>query len=1206
MKRSRLCQILMRSALLPLLGVLTQPQLQLHAENEITAEQTEFFEARIRPVLAKQCYKCHSTESGKTKGGLLLDTKQAMLSGGDSGPVLVPGKPDESLILQALRYEDLEMPPTNKLGADIVADFETWIRSGAPDPRIAVAQPGRKTQPDPSQSLDFWAFQKPAIKQPADVQDSKWVRNEIDKYVLNGLEPKRLGHATEADRRTFIRRAYFDLIGLPPEPEAVQRFLKDDSPQAFERLIDELLASPHYGERWGRHWLDLARYAEDQAHTFKARMYPQGYLYRDWVVQAINDDMPYNDFLKMQIAGDLVDKNRPVTLAALGMFALGPVYYQDNGEKDQAMADEWDDRLDTLMRGTQALTVACARCHDHKFDPISMADYYGLAGIFASSEYAELPVVPEHVIRARRDADEKVAGQQLLIDTYRARLAPSVRLKLVDKISDYLIAAWELRPSPKDDKPKKKQVEEIARKNNLDAELLARWVAWLAADEGSGAIDQQRPYHKKWQELQATLANEKSPESARQLVRQFAGDLQKKVQSLLPEREPLQNRFGDNFAFISDSNRYIAEPGVIPLGNQFDDKKGTPLKTSITSDRFRAVATNNSLGVNRVVQGWGDSANIADGIRLNLKLLGSDSQTHGTVSNDAWSSESGGIRTEGKKCISDSPRTEQGIGMHANALITFDLDEIRKAGLIPAQNTMRFRVDRAGINDDAIGQGGRVHMAVVISKPHTDKSRYDAIIAAQLDGKTAKIIENDTVYYFEGELPKPLVADGKYSSFDLPVPPNARYVTMIVTGAGEPGEENTINSDHAVFSNVRLEYQPTDAQIAEFKKGQEAAKLAQADAATVRSDALLLSEMFDESGVLGLSADKIDGMLAPEQSTELQVLQAELAKRTKSAEAIAIPKAHTLTDGDGHDLKIYLSGDPKKQGEIAKRSIPAVLTGGKRQTFSTSGSGRLELADRLASEENPLTARVIVNRIWAGHFGFGLVRTLNNFGSLGEPPSHPELLDYLACRLVENDWSLKSIHREIMLSATYRQSSSGNTSNQEIDPENRLLWRMNRRRLEIEPWRDAVLAVTGQLDDRLGGPSGRLDDNFRRRTLYGSISRHKLDDLLRLFDFPDPNITSGQRTSTTVPLQQLFILNSEFMMKQATALANRLQKEAATDDARIRRAFDLLFNREPTADELTMAQDFLRSPMTDQKEKMTRLEQFSLALLGTNEFAYLD
>lgn len=544
--------------------------------------------------------------------------------------------------------------------------------------------------------------------------------------------------------------------------------------------------------------------------------------------------------------------------------------------------------------------------------------------------------------------------------------------------------------------------------------------------------------------------------------------------------------------------------------------------------------------------------------------------------------------------------------MHANALMTLDLDEIRRAGLVPAGQPMSFKVDRAGINDDSFGAGSSVHIAVLVSKPHRKDSTFDAIIAGYVDGQPAQVAENDTVYYFDGEIPEPIEADGRFVSFDVPIPADARYLTIAATGAQISESENTISSDHAVLSNARLMYEADAAQVAEVKIAPAVEELSDEEKSQRQMNATLLSELFDDRGVLGLPADQIGSLLEGEPAESLAAMSRELESRKKSSDAIKVTMAHALNDGTGRDLKIYLAGDPKKQGEVAQRGFPAIFTSGKRQAFDSHGSGRRELAEAIASADNPLTARVMVNRVWAGHFGSGIVRTLSNFGELGDRPSHPELLDFLAAGFMESGWSLKQLHREIMLSATYKQSSSGDEANMESDPENRLLWRMNRRRLEVEPWRDAVLSVSGQLNAEVGGPSSELNDSHRRRTLYGYISRHRLNDLLRLFDFPDPNITAGERTVTTVPLQQLFVLNSDFMVSQSRAFAARLQKDAATDEARINRAFELLFGRQPTADERAAAVEFLGVPATADGDKLSLLEQYCLALLGTNEFAFVD
>ncbi len=692
----------------------------------------EFFEKSIRPVLAENCFNCHGDR--KQKAGLRLDSRQALLTGGETGPAIVPGHPEQSLLLKALHYQDeLKMPPKGQLRDAEVAALTTWIKQGAPWPdskeAIRPIAPASNFKISPK-DRQFWSF-RPFADPPVPNSNDPWAKTAIDHFILAKLAEKQLRPLEAADKRTLIRRATFDLIGLPPKPEEVEAFLKDEAPDAFATVVDRLLASPHYGERWARHWLDVARYGEDQAHTFEARKYPQGFRYRDWLIKAFNDDMPYDRFVMEQIASDLLDlPDRQDNAAALGFFALGPVYYGDPKKLDQ-----YDDRIDTLSRGFLGLTVACARCHDHKFDPISTKDYYGLAGIIASSEYTEIPLV--------------------------------------------------------------------------------------------------------------------SPEEA----------------------------------------------------------------------------------------------------------------------------------------------------------------EKAKAALSAA-----------------------------------DKKKKNA--------------------------PPPY------------------------------------------------------------------------------------------------------------------------------------PHIHAIKEGKPVTLNVHIRGNPATLGELAPHGFLSILAGEKHDPF-TKGSGRLELAQAIASANNPLTARVMVNRIWKHHFGKGLVRTPSNFGALGEPPTHPELLDYLATRFIASGWSIKEMHRAIMLSEVYQTSSRFDAKQAEVDGDNKLVWHGNRRRLDVESWRDAMLAVSGNLDETVGGPSTDLAkaDN-RRRTLYGIVSRHELNPLLRLFDFPDPNITSDSRTITTVPLQQLFVLNSEFMVRNAKALSKRLVEQAPDDSARIRQAFLLLFGRPATERDLSLGMAFLSAEQDS--ATLTRWEQYAQVLLSANEFMFVD
>jgi hypothetical protein len=725
----------------------------------------------------------------------------------------------------------------------------------------------------------------------------------------------------------LIRRATFDLIGLPPTVEEVEAFAADGSPEAFAKVVDRLLANPHYGERWGRHWLDVARYGEDQAHTFEARMYPNGFKYRDWVVKALNEDMPYDRFVVEQVAGDLIEgPGREERLAALGFFALGPVYYGG------AVYDELDDRVDTLCRGFLGLTVACARCHDHKFDPIPTSDYYALAGIFSSTSYKEYPAVPAEMVEAydkgqaaiKAKTTEVAAYQKAEATRWSAATAASASTK-------YMVAAWTLinRRKAKLDLA----TADFAKAEGLEALFLDRWVKYLEPKP-----DDKRIYLARWRKL------------------------------------------------------VEAQDPKVDLS---------------TNEAIRA-----------------EVAKVAEVFQTYLKT------------------------------------------------------------------TQALR--------DAI------------------EAQRAALMAVSVEGS-----------------PPPTLA------------------------LGNP----------------------------------------EVDA---------LREVASDDGLFGLPGNQVEKHLTGEAKAGLRAKKAELETVKKEAPA-KYPVYHSLADGaKSANMKVFLRGNPSTPGAEAPRRFLSILSPEGSPPFATAGSGRLELARAIASADNPLTARVMVNRVWEHHFGRGLVATPSNFGQMGERPSHPALLDFLARQFVENGWSLKKLHREIMLSSTYQLAATNDPSDFEVDPANVSLWRANRRRLEVEPWRDAMLSVSGNLDPTIGGSSVDLNSpGNKRRTFYARVSRHSLDGLLRLFDFPDPNITSDKRTVTAVPLQQLFVLNSEFMERQAKALAARLTSGDGDDSAKVRRAFPLLFARAATDREVALAVDFLNS--TDEaKPTLSRWEQYAQVLLGSNEFLFVD
>lgn len=860
------------------------------------ADKIAFFEAKIRPVLVENCLKCH----GETKqnGKLRLDSKSGVLKGGISGPAVVPGKARESLLIKAIRHADpdLAMPSKEKKLSDaIIADFEKWIDAGAADPRDGK-QPAVAEGIDWKKARAFWSFQPPKMPTVPAVQNTAWAKTPIDRFILAKLEAQNLTPVRAAGKRELIRRATFDLTGLPPTPEEVDAFLKDTSADSFAKVVDRLLASPHYGERWGRYWLDVARYAEDQAHTFAVVPNTNAWRYRDWVIDALNEDMPYDRFVRLQIAADIIEKDdaaRIKHLPALGLFGLGAQYYK-NTDAAKAAADELDDRVDTLTRGFLGLTVSCARCHDHKFDPIPQIDYYSLAGIFTSCKLSNLPLGDSAKVKRMEETQARIKKLDADVKEFlRKEKAQRAEAK-VEELPKYLLASWKYQ-SAKQKNPKA-SVNEIAKSEMVDAAVLSRCVKFV----------------------------EKAP---------VGFEMMRKTN--LPEQD-----------------------------------------------------------------------------------------------------------------------------------------------IVAAASMMQKQVR------SMIGQKGKL-----------DKMKQELL-------------------------------------------------------------NNLFYADNSVF-------QLSDAQVR--------------------------------------------ALLPDAKKKQLDEMSTMLASLQKSDDAKPLPIAHGLAETTPANMKVFLRGNPAKPGEEAPRRFLKVLAGDEPAKF-TQGSGRLELANAIASRDNPLTARVIVNRVWQYHFGRAIVGTPSNFGELGERPSHPELLDYLAVHFMDTGWSFKKLHREIMLSSVYQLSSERDDKNFTIDGDNRWLWRMNRRRLDVESWRDAMLAASGKLDPKLGGPTTNLaavENN--RRTVYAKISRHDLNYLLRLFDFPDANITSERRTETTVPQQQLFVLNSPFVIETAKAFAARIQKEAPTDAERVQRAFALAFGRPASAEESQLFVSFLQGQDTEpMANRLSRLERVAQILIGSNEFMYVD
>ncbi len=795
-----------------------------------------FFETKIRPVLATKCYGCHSSKLKAPMGGLILDTKAGMAKGGALGPILVPGKPAESQVLRALRFTDpqLQMPPTGKLPDSVIADFERWIAAGAVDPRkdaaVTTSTPAPLRGMPIEQGRKWWAFQPVQESAAGSVKDTAWVKTKIDQFVLAKLEEKGLKPSPPADPRTLVQRAYIDLAGYKPTYEEVESFVNDKSPDAYEKLIDRLLAAPQYGERWGRHWLDVARFAEDNPTTEATNpAYPFAWRYRDWVIEAMNKDVPYDRFVKLQLAADLMPGTPREDMRALGFLGAAPVYHKDLRLSADViggfLTDDWDERVDAVTRGLMGLTVACARCHDHKFDPILTKDYYGLVGVFASTMRAERPMF---------DVDPKIENRYL----------------------------------------------------------------WM----------QNRLF-----------------------------DLHYSANLLTGEASTVEN----------------AAPRVA-----------------------------------------------------------------------RWKAEIEALKAETK-----------------------ELEE-----------------------------------------------RYPKLV---------KSLEK----YWTFPPPKPAVAP--------PVDPNA----------------------------------PPEVPAAERRRRPQG------------STEPFMNAVFE-------AAQYVDGSDANYTFINYKL-------------------------GEARDFPVLLHGNIATPGELVPRHFLTVLSSGDNQF--KNGSGRLELADRIFTDAAPLTARVIVNRVWDWHFGKPLAPTTSDFGTQGEKPSHPQLLDDLAARFIAHGYSLKWLNREIMLSSAYRQASHPRADAEKIDQGNTFLWRMNPRRLDVESYRDTLLRAAGKLSDTMYGVSEDVDsDKSVRRTVYSRVSRSRLSKLFLLYDFPDPSQTAPGRDLTISSLQQLFIMNSSFMREEGQVLAKSVEGEA-DNPAKIQSLYRKILSRDPSAKELDMALSYLAQGT---------VEQYSHILLSTNEVIF--
>ncbi len=880
-----------------------------------TPAQVEFFENKIRPVLAEKCYACHNSKLKSPFGGLRLDTAEGLAHGGDSGPSVKAGDPENSRLVQALTYQHaLKMPPSGKLPDAQIADFKAWVKDGAVDPRkpaggAVSAAPARKGI-DLAEGRKHWAFQP--IRRPSGPAS-------IDGFIRARLREAGLEQAPAADKRMLIRRVTYDLTGLPPTPAEIDTFLADSSPDAFAKVVDRLLASPHYGERWARHWLDLVRYAETNGHEYDNDKH-EPWRYRDYVIRAFNEDLPYDQFLREHLAGDLLASKRvrsgggawesPVATTSLWFNEV----LNSATDSEKSKADDVDNQIDVTSKAFLGLTVACARCHDHKFDPIPTTDYYAMAGVFHSTDIREAAI----------DTPDRTA----------------------------------------------------------------------------------------------------------------------KIAALSAEIRRINARLGDR---VLD---------------------GPASTTAYRADKDKPFATFDSSFGNWIVQG---------------AAFGSGPLRGTADSRAAGSNAFMGTLT--------SPRFDTGKQLYLHVRIAGTKTDPKLRELAP----LRFTIVNAGFKSQTIHPEGNdipVWKTLTLTFER-ERNVYFEIVDRSRDGY---IVVDEIVFSDSKEPPKTTEGD----------PP-------LAVGVGGAGE--------------------------------------------------------------------LHGLVAERQRLESEVPATEFAMIAE--------------DRNPRNIRVHIRGNHKNLGDEVPRRFLQVLAGTEQAAVPEGSSGRLELAQRLANPDNPLPARVMVNRIWKHHFGNGIVRTPDNFGKMGEAPTHPELLDYLAGRFIDSKWSVKAIHREILLSATYQRSSAAPARAQQVDPTNKLLSHMPVRRLEAEAIRDAMLAISGTLDSKLYGPSvtpfispwqngrgkpesGPLDGSGRR-SIYVQVRRNFVTPIFLAFDYPAPISTIGQRTVSTVPSQALMMMNNDFVYGQARRWALRVVGQGNGDEARVQGMYEAAYARAASDAEVSQILGFVRS-----------------------------
>lgn len=1071
-------------------------------------QQRDFFEKKIRPVLVKHCYECHSHAATEPKGELLLDSRQGLLDGGESGPSVVPGDLDESLLIGALQHDTFEMPPEEKLPQTVINDFIHWIKSGAYDPRDQPADWKSSAQELWQETYHerktWWSLQPLQTFSPPEVHHAAWPQTPLDRFILKKLEDQSLTPAPPADRPTLIRRLYFTLLGLPPSPEEVTLFTSDNSPEAYSQLIERLLNSPHFGERWARHWMDVVRYGDTYGYEWDIPA-KGSWRYRDYLIRAFNEDIPFNQLTREQIAGDLLSNPRLNQIDQINESLLGTMFYQlgekrhgDSAEFDGIHQEMLDNKIDAFSKAFQATTLSCARCHDHKLDPIAQSEYYALGGVFMSSRWVSNTL----------DLPQRHATQINQLKQIKQQLRPLLSHLWLNDLK-------QLTPDKLSQRLKPTKTKE--------------------PEENPGPQLESLPH--LWNRLQTAAQQGQLKQTWNDLAQQYH-----------QEHKTRTRHNQQNFTLIADFTSGIPEGwsidgvglqeptrnGDFTLNLQGPKVIGRFLPAGFFTDTYspRLNGAIRSPYLNQLDAPW-----------LSFEVAGGDFSATRTVVDNAF-------LTERQKHLNNQQ---------------------------PTWKTLSAFPD--------------MHKRKIYHELATKTSNLNFPPRVGLGGKCS---EEQT------QQPQSWFGITRVLAHQQPTPPTdelTRFLPLFNLNQSPPENlEQTAERFKQWMSKSITTWQSNQTDPADIKILN-----------TLLETELISNQLPDNPN------NPITHLLKQYRQHEQQLPQPWTA-------------AGMLDFEPGYNYPLNIRGEYDQLADPVPRGYLQVLTentGSKNPSqFQSNYSGRHELAERIASPQNPLTARVYVNRVWQWLFGIGLVATPNDFGHLGELPSHPELLDFLTLQFIEQGWSTKQLIRNILLSQTWQQSGQISPAAHEQDPDNRLLHHFPLRRLEAESLRDAMLVVSNRFDRRLYGKplnpprvnedpqkrlfSGPLDGNGRR-SLYTKITIMEPPRFLSTFNLPEPKIPTGKRDVTSTPAQSLTLLNDPFVKGQADYWGTRITRNSnLPTQTRLTNMFQSALGRPPTTDELkrweqliSQLQNILPPNQPDQIWK-----EVAHALFNTKEFLY--